>query len=223
MNAIVVSDLHIGSQYFLHQGFESFLENIPKDCELILNGDVIDDPNQILRPAHQRILKLIDQVSCRQRVIWVKGNHDNGYVPNGFKHIHFKTRYSIDDRLLISHGYDFDDIMPRSRMFIQSFKFMHDLMIKFGSKPVDVASYAKKFECLYKVLRDNVMKNAVNCALENGYEAVICGHTHYPEDRVYNGIRYMNTGSWTELPLFYFQMTESEMTLKKVDPFSSFC
>jgi UDP-2,3-diacylglucosamine pyrophosphatase LpxH len=221
MNAIVVSDLHIGSPYFLLQGFENFLKNIPEDCELILNGDVIDDPNQKLQPDHHRILKRIDEISRRQRVIWVRGNHDNSYIPNGFKHIHFKTRYTLDGKLLISHGYDFDNIMPRSRMFIQSFKLMHGLMIKLGSRPVHVADYAKKFGRLYKVLRDNVMKNAVHCALENGYEAVICGHTHFPEDRVLNGIRYMNTGAWTELPAFYLQMTGNEMTLRKTHYLSS--
>jgi UDP-2,3-diacylglucosamine pyrophosphatase LpxH len=222
MNAIVVSDLHIGSQFFLHKDFEAFLRNVPEECELVLNGDVIDDPAQKLGYAHERVLKFIDQVSRRQRVVWVRGNHDNGYVPNGFKHIHFKTRYSMDKKLLISHGYDFDGIMPRSRMFTQSFEFIHDLMIKCGSKPVHVANFAKKFGFLYKVLRDNVMKNAVDCALENGYEAVVCGHTHFPEDRIFRGIRYMNTGAWTELPAFYLRMTDGEMTLKKVD-LSSCC
>ena len=221
MNAIIVSDLHIGSPYFLHQGFERFLNNIPEDCELILNGDVIDDPNQKLQPAHQRILKRIDEVSRRQQVIWVRGNHDNGYIPNGFKYIHFKTHYILDKRLLISHGYDFDDIMPKSRMFIRSFQFLHHLMIKLGSRPTHVANYAKRFKLLYKVLRNNVMKNAVNCALENGYEAVSCGHTHFPEDRMFNGIRYMNTGAWTEYPAFYLQMTGNEMTLMKTDNSSS--
>ena len=222
MNAIVVSDLHIGSPYFLHQGFESFLEKIPDDCELILNGDVIDDPKQKLQPDHQRILNRIDEVSRRQRVVWVCGNHDNGYIPNGFKHIQFKTHYTLDGKLLISHGYDFDDIMPKSQMFIQLFKLMHGLMIKLGARPVHVADYAKRFGRLYKILRDNVMKNAVHCALENGYEAVICGHTHFPEDRMFNGIRYMNTGAWTELPAFYLQMTENEMRLIKTPyPFQS--
>jgi len=216
MNAIVVSDLHIGSRFFLHHDFENFLNRIPEDCELILNGDVIDDPNKELQPHHKRILNLIEQVSRRQRVIWVRGNHDHGYAQNGFKHIHFKTYYTIENRLLISHGYDFDEILPRSQVFIKSFKLMHDIMIKFGSRPVHVANYAKKFELLYKILRDNVMKNAVNCALENGYKAVICGHTHYPEDRVYNGIRYMNTGAWTESPSFYLKMVGNEMTLNPI-------
>ncbi|MBW2603681.1 MAG: UDP-2,3-diacylglucosamine diphosphatase [Deltaproteobacteria bacterium] len=216
MNAIVVSDLHIGSRYFLHHDFENFLGNIPEDCELILNGDIIDNPNKKLQPSHKRILNLIEHVSHRQKVIWVRGNHDDGYTQNGFKQIHFKTYYTIEKRYLIVHGYDFDKIMPRSQVFIKSFKLIHDIMIKFGSRPVHVANYAKKFELLYKVLRDNVMKNAVNCALENGYEAVICGHTHYPEDRVYNGIRYMNTGAWTETPAFYLQMIGNEMTLNPI-------
>jgi UDP-2,3-diacylglucosamine pyrophosphatase LpxH len=215
MNAIVVSDLHLGSRYFLHHDFQEFLKNIPEDCELILNGDIIDNPEKQLQPQHQRILQLIEQISHRQRVIWVRGNHDNGYK-NGFKHIDFKTYYTIENRLLIAHGYDFDEIMPRSQILIKSFKLIHDIMIKFGSRPVHVANYAKKFDLLYKVLRDNVMKNAVNFALENGYEGVICGHTHYPEDRLYNGIRYMNTGAWTESPAFYLQIIDNEITLNPI-------
>ena len=216
MNAIVVSDLHIGSQFFLHHDFEKLLESIPEDYELILNGDIIDDSKKKLLPPHKRVLHIIEQISHRQKVIWVRGNHDDGYVRNGFKHIHFKTYYTIENKLLISHGCDFDEIMPRSQIFIKYFKLIHDIMIKFGSRPVHVAYYAKKFEFLYKVLRYNVMKNAVNCALENGYEAVVCGHTHYPEDRVYNGVRYMNTGAWTESPSFYLQLTGNQMTLNPI-------
>jgi len=94
---------------------------------------------------------------------------------------------------------------------------MHDLRVKLGARPIHVAQYAKKWGILYKVLRKNVMRNAVNCALKNGYEGVTCGHTHYPEERIFNGIRYINTGSWTEAPAFYLLVTAEEMMLKKVD------
>ena len=64
---------------------------------------------------------------------------------------------------------------------------------------------------------EKLLKNIPeDCALENGYEAVICGHTHYPEDRVYNGVRYLNTGAWTESPAFYLQMIGNEMTLNPI-------
>jgi hypothetical protein len=36
MKAIVVSDLHIGSRYFLRENFVQFLQNIPQDHEFIL-------------------------------------------------------------------------------------------------------------------------------------------------------------------------------------------
>ena len=93
---------------------------------------------------------------------------------------------------------------------------MHNLRVKLGAKPVHVAKYAKKWEILYKVLCNNVMTNAVKCAIENGYEAVVCGHTHYPEDRFFNGIRYINTGAWTESPSFYLQVTGDKMNLKAI-------
>ena len=83
-----------------------------------------------------------------------------------------------------------------------------------------MAEYAKKWESFYKILRKNVMTNAVKCAMENGYESVTCGHTHYAEDMVFNGVRYINTGAWTEFPSFFLHMDNEEMFLTKfeVDP-----
>ena len=54
MNATIVSDLHIGSDYFLYDDFEHFLRSISEDQELILNGDIIDNPYEKLKPPHQR-------------------------------------------------------------------------------------------------------------------------------------------------------------------------
>lgn len=217
MNAVILSDLHIGSSYFSCQDFERFIARIPKGHELILNGDVIDTPYATLKPADQRILDRIRQASYNQKVVWVRGNHDNGYTPKRFGKAHFRPLYSIEHRLLIAHGDDFDEIMPRNQAFMKAFKLMHDVRVKLGARPVHVAKYAKKWEILYRVLRNNVMTNAVKCAMENGYGAVTCGHTHYPEDRIVNGIRYINTGAWTESPRFYLLVNAEEMTLRKMD------
>lgn len=217
MNAIIVSDLHIGSKYFFHQAFEHFLEGVSKDCELVLNGDIIESPYVKLQPADQRILDRIKEISYQQRVVWVRGNHDNGHIPKGFGKLHIKPTHAIERRLFIAHGHYFDKVMPRSQAFMKAFTLMHDLRVKLGARPVHVAEYAKKWELFYKVLRKNVMINAVNCAKEDGFEAVTCGHTHYAEDRIINGIRYINTGAWTELPAFYLLATDSELVLKRID------
>lgn len=216
MNAIIVSDLHIGSRYFLYDHFDRFLRNLPQDDDLVLNGDIIENPSQKLVSPHQQILDLIVQESYRRKVVWVRGNHDNGYAMDEPGGIYFRPFYAIGNRLLIMHGDDFDEVMPRSRPFMMAFKFMHRIRVKLGAKPVHVAHYAKKWKLFYGVLRKNVMMNAVRCAKENGYEAITCGHTHYPEDVLFDGVRYINTGSWTESPLFYLSLTKNAMSLEKL-------
>jgi len=218
MNAIIVSDLHIGSRYFQFSIFERFLEALPADHEFIMNGDIIDSPYVEMGKSDQRILDMIEDISNRQKVVWIRGNHDNGYVPKSFGNTIFKSSHRIDNRLLITHGDDFDDIMPRSRLFIKTFKLMHNLRVKMGARPVHVAEYAKKWKAFYRVLRKNIALNGVKCAAENGFEAVTCGHTHYPEDVTINGIRYINTGAWTEFPAYYLHITADEMALNEVDP-----
>lgn len=219
MNAIVISDLHIGSGFFKLGPFERFLKALPPDHELIMNGDIIDSPYVNLDSSEQRILDMIEDISLRQKVVWIRGNHDNGYVPEGFGNTIFKSSYSIGCRLLITHGDGFDDIMPRSRLFIKAFRLMHNLRVKMGAKPVHVAEYAKKWKSLYRVLRKNVALNAISCAAEKGFAAVACGHTHYPEDLVLNGVRYINTGAWTEFPAHYLYATADELVLNRVTPF----
>ena len=217
MNAIVVSDLHMGSPYFQADAFEGFLEKLPKEHELILNGDVIDRPYLQLDPSHQGILDRIKQISFTQKVVWLRGNHENGYMPTNLGKIEFRRRYTFDNRLLITHGDDFDTIMPRSRVFIKAFRLMHEIRVKLGARPVHVAEYAKKWNTFYRVLRNNIMLNAVNSALENGYQAVTCGHTHFAEDIVVNGVRYINTGAWTEYPVFYLHISPDNMILDRMD------
>jgi UDP-2,3-diacylglucosamine pyrophosphatase LpxH len=215
MKAIVVSDLHIGSRYFLRHNFEQFLNNIPEDVDFILNGDIINNPYGKLDSADRQILDHFGKMSLQQKVIWVRGNHDNGYIPDNLGKIQIKQHHSLQKRLFITHGDFFDEVMPRSQMFIKAFKMMHDLRVKLGARPVHVAHYAKKWKSFYGYLRKNVMLNAVNYAAANGFEAVTCGHTHFAEEHFINGIRYLNTGAWTEQPTYFVLVTANELILKK--------
>jgi UDP-2,3-diacylglucosamine pyrophosphatase LpxH len=217
MNAIIVSDLHMGSRYFQSEAFADFLVRLPDFHEFILNGDVLERPQVKLAPMHQQTLDRIEQLSYRHKVVWVRGNHDNGYMPERLGKIEFCRHYIFNRQILITHGHDFDNIMPRSRICMKAFRQMHDLRVRLGARPVHVAEYAKKWKSFYGVLRNGVMRNAVNFALESGYKAVTCGHTHFAEDLVSNGVRYINTGAWTELPAHYLYVTPKNMILNRVD------
>ena len=213
MSAIIVSDLHIGSQYFLYRRFDRFLENLPAGHELILNGDVIDNPYKRFETNDLEMLEKIRRHSSLRKVVWVRGNHDNSYTIGELGDIQFVRHYSLGRQLLLAHGDSFDEIMPKNMPFIRLFMLMHDLRVRLGASPVHVAHYAKKWSRFYRILRENVMMNAVKCARENGYMAVTCGHTHYPEDRMVDGARYINTGSWTEIPTFYLLQDGKHMSL----------
>jgi UDP-2,3-diacylglucosamine pyrophosphatase LpxH len=214
MKAIVVSDLHIGSRYFLRENFMQFLENVPQDIEFILNGDIINNPYAKMNTADQEILNRFGEMSLQQKVVWVRGNHDNGYIPDNLGKIQIKQHHSLEKRLFVTHGDFFDEVMPRSQMFIKAFKMMHDLRVKLGARPIHVAQYAKKWKSFYEYLRKNVMLNAVNYAAANGFEAVTCGHTHFAEEQFVKGIKYLNTGAWTEQPTYYVRVTDNEIMLK---------
>ena len=114
------------------------------------------------------------------------------------------------------HGDDFDDVMPRNRLFMRFCKRLHRLRIRLGAPPVHVAEFAKSwFPLFYRVLRKQVKLNAVRCAAENGVGAITCGHTHYMEDGHHDGVRYINTGSWTEPRRCYVHLTEREIRVIK--------
>jgi len=215
MNAIIVSDLHIGSGYFLYYNFEQFLNNIPEDTEFILNGDIIDNPYAKMKPADRQILDCFGEMSLRQKVVWVRGNHDNGYIPENLGKIQIMKHHALQKRLFITHGDFFDQVMPQRRIFIKTFQMLHDLRIKLGARPVHVAQYAKRWKRFYAYLRKSVMFNAVNYAAENGFKAVTCGHTHYAEEQIVIGVQYLNTGAWTERPICYVHVTDNEIALKK--------
>ncbi len=217
MKFFVVSDIHLGNAHCHRDAFLGFLAGLPQDAELILNGDIIDRWHADGADGHVEVLDQLREESRRRTVIWIRGNHDETYVMEDPAEITFRTSYAVGKRLFIAHGHDFDNVMPHHRVFIKVFKAMHNLRIWLGADSVHVALYAKKFPALYRVLKESVALNATEHARENGYDAVTCGHTHLVDDREIMGVRYINTGSWTEDDFHYVEVDESCICLK------SFC
>lgn len=215
MNAIIVSDIHLGNRYCAVERFVALLDGVGQGTELILNGDVVDFWHRTLEDEHRQALRRLRDLSLRTRVVWVYGNHDDGYALEDRGNIEFVRSYALGSRLHISHGYDFDNVMPYNRCFIHLFRLLHAVRLRLGAEPVHVAHYAKRWLRLYNVLRRHVRLNAVEYARENGFESITCGHTHYAEDLVVDGIRYINTGAWTERPLYALRVNDTSMELAR--------
>lgn len=214
--AAIVSDLHIGLPQFHRQEFLDFVESLNADTTLILNGDTLDDSNAHLSAQDQEVVEFLRDQSYKRDVYWLHGNHDEGHRMAEPGRIKYQNHLLIEKRLLIVHGDDFDGILPRNEWFIRNFRRLHNLRVWFGARPVHVAEFAKKwFPFLYRILTTEVRNNAVKCAIENGVSAITCGHTHYVEDSLCEGVRYINTGSWTELPLCHILVTADSIELIK--------
>ena len=59
-----------------------------------------------------------------------------------------------------------------------------------------------------------VRVRAISESRKRGCNAVTCGHTHHPEDTQESGIRYINTGTWTDqTPCPYLWISGDQMGL----------
>ena len=215
--SVIVSDLHIGHVNFRKDRFIQFVKSLDPEFTLILNGDTIDNPYKKLGPDDEAVVNFLREESRQRPIIWLRGNHDEDYRMEDPRQIRFANHLEIGKRLMVVHGENFDGVMPRSLWFIRIFHLFHRLRIALGAHPVHVAETAKtRLPFLYRVLTEEVKKNAVDCAIQNGFEAITCGHVHYVEESFVENVRYINTGTWTEEPSAYLAVTERAIELKLV-------
>jgi UDP-2,3-diacylglucosamine pyrophosphatase LpxH len=216
MRTVVISDVHLGSRHCHLETFHRFLDSLPEGDTLVLNGDTVDRHHR-LPPGHAALLQRLADESRRRPVIWVDGNHDENFRPADPGRITFLPHFAVGRRLYVQHGFYFDRIMPYHRLFILAFRLTHRLRILLGAEPVHVAQYAKRWPHLYAVLRRNVRDNALRFARANGFAAITCGHTHYAETHTAEGIQYLNTGAWTETPVYAVVVDETTVGLHEID------
>jgi len=215
MRLVVISDLHIGCRFCRAQHFLEWLPRLPHDAALVLNGDTVDNPRTAATDEARQLLDALAEESRKRPVVWLWGNHDDDFRPENAGAITFAASHAVGKRLFIAHGYDFDNVMPRHQGFIRAFRWLHRQRMRFGAPPVHVAHYAKKWRRLYDYLRSSVRQNAIEYAREAGFEAVACGHVHFAEQAAVDGIRYFNTGAWTEDAAHCLLVDETEMTLQE--------
>lgn len=219
----IISDVHLGT-YGCHAAeLVSYLRSIRPGI-LVLNGDIIDGwafSKRYFPASHMQVIKEITgMMSSGCRVYYITGNHDevlrrySGFSM-GQLHLDDKLVLSLDGkRAWIFHGDVFD----------ASTKGAAKWLARLGGKGYDLLILLNRFInfCLVKIGRDKMsfskkvkagVKRAVSfigdfeqcaaeLAMEQGFDYVICGHIHQPQDRnILKGekqVRYLNSGDWVE-------------------------
>lgn len=219
MLTYITSDVHLGLPQCRTDDFLAFLAGLPPGARLILNGDTITHfhSDATLSDEHKQVVSRIREEAERREVIWLHGNNDKKIKLGDPGRIVFARDYSIGKRLYVSHGDNFDYLMPAARAILIPVRLMYYSAARIKGSKMHVAEYAKRYSRLYRVLCRHVASNAVRYARRHGYAAAACGHTHFTEDSVISGIRYLNTGSWTEPNTAYIVVDDRNIRLHKAE------
>ena len=107
MKLVVVSDLHLGSPFCEGDLFLELARAVPGDAALILNGDTVDYHHRF-GETDLKILDFLRNESKKRSIIWLRGNHDEKFVLDDPHDIVFQDSFSVDRKLFISHGHEFE-------------------------------------------------------------------------------------------------------------------
>lgn len=218
--AIIVSDLHLGTKDSKAEEFIEFLEKHPTPL-LILNGDIVDgwalNRGTKWKKQHTKVISKLLQLSNTTRIIWIRGNHDEfiqEFIGTHLGAIEIREDYKLDIHNTVESYYIFHgDVVD---IFITKYKWLS----KIGSIGYDFAltlnrwynAYRKWRKLPYQSISQKIKSGvkaatnyindfettALSMAIKKGCNGVMCGHIHQPEDRIINGRRYLNSGDWIE-------------------------
>jgi UDP-2,3-diacylglucosamine pyrophosphatase LpxH len=217
---IIVSDVHLGTKGSKSKEIARFLKQFHCD-NLILNGDIIDGwqlkKSGSWKRKHtrffNRVLKMMESQSTN--VYYLRGNHDDfldQILPLQIGRLQIladMTYESNGKTYFITHGDVFDSITTNLRWIA----YLGDVGYTFLlwlNRVVNYYRYKKglPYFSLSQFVKGKV-KQAVSyvndyetelakMAKAKGCDGIICGHIHKAENRMIDGVHYLNSGDWVE-------------------------
>lgn len=220
---VIISDVHIGSAHSKVREAADFLSKVECD-RLIMNGDIIDgwqlqkkSADKKWSPEYTRFVDVIMKMmeTNGTEVIYLRGNHDDfldNIVPLSLGSVSILQDYILESgshRFFVTHGDVFDSVTSKMEWLAKLGDVSYTVLLRFNSiynrirtrqgKPYFSLSQAIKHKVKQAVsFISGFEKMLSDLARSKHCDGVICGHIHYPEDRMIDGIRYMNSGDWVE-------------------------
>lgn len=222
LDAIVISDIHLGSDNCEAKALVHFLEairdkQIPTQ-KLILNGDVFDSIDfRRLRKQHWKVLSTMRKLSDEIEIIWINGNHDGpAEIISNLIGIDVRDELILksgNKRIMLLHGHRFDEFIERypitSKLADGLYRFL-----QWVDKSHTIARQAKSKSKLFLRCVQKVQDSAIDYAVKHSCDAVCCGHTHVPVAVTDTAIPYYNSGCWTERPCHYLEIVDGRVKVK---------
>lgn len=218
----VISDLHLGTHACKPKQILDYLKSIQPEI-LVLNGDIIDSwrfSRNYFPKNHLKIIRqLIKMMEKGSRTIYVTGNHDeflrkfSGTRIGKLEIVNQFIFHHEGQKTWIFHGDIFDEVIHNSKGLAKFGAALYGFLSIINNLMNRILKMLGKNELIiYKNLKKNLLKEKAapskfesqigKSAVSQGYNEVICGHTHIPKTKVLsvNGkpIHYINCGDWVE-------------------------
>jgi UDP-2,3-diacylglucosamine pyrophosphatase LpxH len=209
IEALFISDVHLGSKGSNANEVLTVLKQYQPDY-LFLVGDIIDGwllKRKFRWPqSHTNVLrKILSYSKNGTKVIYIPGNHDEfmrDYDDLHFGNIEIHNEYVWKDTY-ITHGDLYDGVVQLKWLGMLG-SIGYDLAISIDRT---LKSWGYK-RSLSKYLKNKVKEavkfmtsfeeEIVRQGIKHNCHTVMCGHIHHPDDKIINGVRYLNTGDWIE-------------------------
>ncbi|QEL16966.1 UDP-2,3-diacylglucosamine diphosphatase [Limnoglobus roseus] len=222
LDAIAISDLHLGSDNCQAEALVQFLEAIRfgdvPTRRIILNGDVFDSIDfRRLKKHHWKVLSLIRKMADEVEIVWINGNHDG---PSDIVS-HLLGVTVVDEFLVVSggkrvlflHGHRFDAFLEKHRITTWFADWVYRMLQKIDPTH-GFARWAKQSSKLFLRCTAKIEAESISYAETKDCDAVCCGHTHLAVANRNGPIEYFNSGCWTEKPCHYLTVENGFIDLK---------
>jgi UDP-2,3-diacylglucosamine pyrophosphatase LpxH len=218
--AIFISDMHLGTKRAQTAALLDFLRSTESD-QLYVVGDFIDNwslrKNWYWDQLHNDVVqKLLRKARKGTKLVYIPGNHDENF--RDFLNLRLGRVAILEDavhisasgkRYLVLHGDKFDGVVRFAPWLARLGDTAYEASMAMNGA---INSIRRFFRLPYWSL-SAFLKNRVKRAVEfisrfeeavvrearaRRCEGVICGHIHTPDDRMIDGIHYLNDGDWVE-------------------------
>lgn len=219
LDAVVISDLHLGSRACRADALAAFLGDLPPTRRLVLNGDVVDGTFRPFSLAGWRVLTLLQELSWRAdtTVYWVAGNHDRDAADvarlAGATWMTTSLLFESGGRwVACEHGDRHDDFILRHPRTARAADWAYR---RLQGVSTGLAAAAKRRAKAWTRNCDRVRAGAL--ALWPPPYLVLCGHTHRAEAGDHHAAdgHYWNSGCWTEPVAHYLTVLNGTVDLKE--------
>jgi UDP-2,3-diacylglucosamine pyrophosphatase LpxH len=218
-DALVLSDLHLGSDNCQARALTRFLDDIhdgrAETRRLILNGDVFDSIDfRRLNKHHWKVLSLLRKLSDHVEIVWINGNHDGpAEIVSHLLGVEVRNRLVLetgDRRVLFHHGHRFDRFIDDHPILTALADLIYRVLQKVDSSHT-FARAAKAKSKVFLRCAARIEEKSIELARKMGCDAVCCGHTHHAVANEAGPVAYYNSGCWTEKPCHYLAVRDGHV------------